>query len=190
MNRFHRLTIGLLPLAISLLASGQPTFAAQSPQNAAPPKMETSPLIDKVRAATARFKDINVALREGWAVATPCVSGPDTGAMGVHLVMGSRLADGIISADEPEALIYEPLPGGAMRLVGVEFIEIAGDWTARHPNGPPPALDGNLMNLIGAPNRYGLPALWELHVWAWEDNPKGNFADWNTHVSCEQQALE
>jgi len=105
MNRFHFLSIGLLPLAISLFASG-PTFAAQSAQNAAPPKTETSPLIDKVRAATARFKDINVALREGWTVATPCVSGPDTGAMGVHLVMGSRLADGIISADEPEALIY------------------------------------------------------------------------------------
>jgi hypothetical protein len=139
---------------------------------------------------TARYKDINVALLEGWTVATPCVSGPDTGAMGVHLVMGSRLADGIISVDEPEALIYQPLPGGAMRLVGVEYIEIAGDWTTRHPNGPPPALEGVLMNLIGAPNRYDLPALWELHVWAWEDNPKGNFADWNTNVSCEQQILE
>jgi hypothetical protein len=190
MNIFRRLTIALLPLAISLLATGgQSTFAGQSAQNASPPKT-TSPLIDKVRAATAQFKDINVALHQGWTVATPCVSGPDTGAMGVHLVMGSRLADGIISVDEPEALIYEPLPGGAMRLVGVEFIEIAGDWTTRHPNGPPPALEGNLMNLIGAPNRYDLPALWELHVWAWEDNPKGNFADWNTHVSCEQQTLE
>jgi len=190
MNNCHRLRMVLLPLAIALLASGQPTFAGQSPQNAAPPKMETSPLIEKVRAATARFRDINVALREGWIVATPCVSGPDTGAMGVHLVTGSRLADGIIGADEPEALIYEPLPGGAMRLVGVEFIELAGDWTTRHPDGPPPALEGNLMNLIGAPNRFGLPAFWELHVWAWEDNPKGNFADWNTHVSCEQQTRE
>jgi hypothetical protein len=182
MNIFRRLTIALLPLAISFLAAGgQPTFAAEK---------NTSPLIEKVRAATAQFRDINVALHAGWIVATPCVSGPDTGAMGVHLVMASRLADGIISADEPEALIYEPLPGGAMRLVGVEFIEIAGDWTARHPNGPPPALEGNLMNLIGEPNRYDLPALWELHVWAWEDNPKGNYADWNTHVSCEQQTLE
>src|SRR6202795_4332158 len=118
MNIFPRFTISWLPLAISLLAAGaQPTIAAQ----------ESSSLIDKVRAATAQFKDINVALKAGWIVATPCVSGPDTGAMGVHLVMPSRLADGILSADQPEALIYEPLPGGAMRLVGVEFIEIAGD---------------------------------------------------------------
>ncbi len=133
MSILRRLTCICFSLAIPLVAMavGQPSNSAASQS-----KNETSPLIDKVRAATARFKDINVALQEGWTVATPCVSGPDTGAMGVHLVMGSRLADGIIRADEPEALIYEPLPGGAMRLVGVEFIEIAGDWTARHPNGP------------------------------------------------------
>jgi hypothetical protein len=26
-------------------------------------------------------------------------------------------------------------------------------------------------------------------VWAWENNPKGSFADWNTHVSCDKQPL-
>jgi hypothetical protein len=45
------------------------------------------------------------------------------------------------------------------------------------------------MNLIGEPNRFGLPAFYELHVWAWEDNPKGTFADWNTHVTCDHQAV-
>jgi hypothetical protein len=187
MSIFRRLISVGLTLAIPLVALAA---AENFDPSASQTKHNHSPLIERVRAATAQFKDINVALHEGWVVATPCVSGPDTGAMGVHLVMGSRLADGIVNADEPEALIYEPLTSGAMRLVGVEFIEIAADWTARHPNGPPPALEGNLMNLIAAPNRFGLPAFWELHVWAWEDNPKGNFADWNTHVSCEQQTLE
>jgi hypothetical protein len=28
----------------------------------------------------------------------------------------------VLNADEPEALIYEPISGGALRLVGVEFI--------------------------------------------------------------------
>ncbi len=97
MSIIRRLTCICFSLAIPLVAMavGQPSNSAASQ-----PKNETSPLIDKVRAATARFKDINVALHEGWTVATPCVSGPDTGAMGVHLVMGSRLADGIIRADE------------------------------------------------------------------------------------------
>jgi hypothetical protein len=144
-----------------------------------------------VRAGTARFKDIGVALHEGYAAATTCVSGPETGAMGVHLVhMGhgqpDRVADAQLLPEEPEALIYEPMPDGSMRLVGVEFIEIASDWSSRNSVGPP-SVAGRLMNLVGEPNRYGLPAFYELHVWAWERNPLGSFADWNTQVSCEHQ---
>ena len=95
----------------------------------------------------------------------------------------------VLQADQPQALIYEPLPGGAFRLVGVEFIVLASVWLGQ-PNGATstPALEGDLMNYISAPNRYGLPAFYELHVWAWENNPKGSFADWNTHVTCEKQA--
>ena len=39
----------------------------------------------------------------------------------------------------------------------------------------------------GCPNQFGLPAFFELHVWAWRDNPKGAFVDWNNKVSCEGQ---
>ena len=49
-------------------------------------------------------------------------------------------------------------------------------------------MDGDLLNYVGAPNRYGLPAFYELHVWAWENNPKGSFADWNTAVTCEKES--
>jgi len=45
------------------------------------------------------------------------------------------------------------------------------------------------MNLVDEPNRYGLHAFYEMHVWAFEENPKGAFADWNTHVTCEKQPL-
>jgi hypothetical protein len=146
-----------------------------------------SPLVDEVREATKQFKDINVAISEGWVQGTPCVSGPNSGAMGVHFVKPDRIAAGVLSADQPEALIYEPVAGGRFRLVGVEFIVLDSVWQSQHPGGGPPALDGNLLNLVTAPNRYGLPAFWEIHVWAWEDNPNGSFADWNTHVSCNQQ---
>jgi len=151
--------------------------------------VENSPLIRKVQYATAKYKNINVALykEKGWAVATPCVSGPDHGAMGIHVVQGARIADGLLDPAAPEALIYEPLPNGYFRLVGVEFIQLADDWQARNPNGGVPSVDGNLMNLVGFPNRYGLPAFYELHVWAWEDNPDGNFSDWNNRVTCEKQ---
>ena len=74
-----------------------------------------TPLIEKVRNATARYTDLNVALAEGFVPATPCVSGPDTGAMGVHFVLPSRVSGGVLNAAQPEALIYEPMANGAMR---------------------------------------------------------------------------
>jgi hypothetical protein len=152
---------------------------------------DAAPLIEKVRIATAQYLDINAALQakpHPYVTATPCVSGPDTGAMGVHLVRPDLIAQGALNADEPEALIYEPMADGSMRLVGVEFIILASTWTSINPAaGAVPNVDGNLMNYIEAPNRYGLPAFYELHVWAWEHNPKGSYADWNTHVTCEHQ---
>ena len=30
-----------------------------------------------------------------------------------------------------------------------------------------------------------LPALYELHVWAWRENPNGTYVDWNPRVSCD-----
>jgi hypothetical protein len=147
---------------------------------------KSSPLVDKVRAATRRYKDVNVALADDWVQGTPCVSGPNEGAMGVHFVRPDRIGDGELNANEPEALIYEPLSDGRLRLVGVEFIVLADDWDTQNPDAPP-ALEGHLLNLVAAPNRYRLPAFYELHVWAWERNPNGAFADWNKLVSCNQQ---
>ena len=152
-----------------------------------PHRREPPTLIEKVRYATAKFKDINTALYEGWAPATPCVSGPDAGAMGVHFNQPNVKADGTVKAEAPQFLIYEPQQDGAMRLVGVEFLVTVTDWEGK--NGAVPAvLEGNLMNLVSSPNRFGLPPFYELHVWAWEHNPQGSFADWNTHVTCEKQA--
>jgi hypothetical protein len=148
-----------------------------------------TPLINKVRAATARFIDINQAFHAGFVTGTPCVSGPDAGAMGVHLVMVSRIGSLVLDPAQPQALIYEPNADGTMRLVGVEFIVLESVWALNNPAGGVPALDGNLMNYVAAPNRYGLPAFYELHVWAWQNNPKGSYADWNTQVTCANQPL-
>jgi hypothetical protein len=182
-----------LSLLVPLLAAAQPAVVRSKPpwfatvhgQSHGAHGVRAGTLVDQVRRATERFKDINVAIAEGWVQGSPCVSGPNEGAMGVHYVQPSRIGDGVLDAAEPEALIYEPMPGGRVRLVGVEFIEIAEVWASTHDT--PPALEGHLLNLNGAPNRYGLPAFYELHVWAWQQNPNGVFADWNTLVSCELQ---
>ena len=179
-------------LAVALAALAIPSAHAQdaSHDKHFAPTATMSPLIDKVRIATAKYLDINAAVNDGWVRGTPCVSGPNSGAMGVLFIMPSRVGEGTLNANEPEALIYEPLPNGAVRLVGVEFIVIASDWAKLHPEGGSPSLDGHLTNFVDEPNRYGLPAFYELHVWAWQQNPNGNFADWNTRVTCENQAAQ
>jgi hypothetical protein len=188
MKSLWRIKSVLLLLTLPLIAvqAAQPPGVDSGASNAS--KDASSPLVEKVRNATEQFRDINAAIAAGFVQATPCVSGPDFGAMGVHFVLSSRISGGVLNAEQPEALIYEPLANGSLRLVGVEFIVLASVWASKHPGGSPPALDGQLLNYIEAPNRYGLPAFYEIHVWAWEHNPVGSFADWNTHVTCSQQS--
>jgi hypothetical protein len=194
-----RLTLGLASLAVAALSTSGATFAADPPAkgndsreshegHASSKSRSSAPLVERVQKATRRYRNINVALAEGWKPGTPCVSGPSSGAMGVHFVKEDRI-DGKVNPDEPESLMYEPLPNGAYRLVGVEYIIIASAWAADHPKSSvTPSIDGHLTHYVGEPNRYGLPAFHELHVWAWADNPNGNFADWNTEVTCDKQA--
>ena len=129
-------------------------------------------LVQLVRDATRQFIDVNAATAAGYQPFLGCVSGPDHGAMGVHYVNGDLVGDGEIDASKPEALIYEP-SGEGMPLVGVEFVVIAEAWMANHSS--PPVLEGQTFQFIDSPNRYDLPAHFELHVWAWRDNPARRF---------------
>ena len=107
--------------------------------------------------------------------------------MGVHRVTGALVGDGELDAMNPEAILYEP-NNGRMQLVGVEYVVIADDWHAN--NDGPPVLMGQLFNYVSSPNRYGIPAFYELHVWAWQRNALGMFADWNPRVSCVEYTAE
>jgi len=137
-----------------------------------------NPLADGVRDANARFADVAVATKEGYAP-IPCVSGIDGGAMGIHYVNGELINDEKIDMAHPEAVMYEPQPDGSMELIAVEYIT---------PKGPA-ELGGHLFSFTNAPNRYGLPPFYELHVWAWRANPTGAFADMNPDVSCDAAPL-
>jgi hypothetical protein len=144
-------------------------------------------LVRAVRQATADFRDVENALAAGYASSGACVSGPQEGAMGIHYPNGALIFDGALDASHPELLIYEQRRG-RLRLVGVEYIVIAAEWHATHA--APPVLMGQQFHYVGEPNRYGLPAFYELHVWAWKENPNGMFVDWNPDVSCEEYAGE
>jgi len=138
-----------------------------------------SPLADQVKTANQRFADVAVAKSEGYAP-IPCVSGIDGGAMGVHYVNQKLLDDPAVDIGKPEAVLYEPSADGKLALVAVEYITEKG----------PAALGSQLFSFTNAPNRYGLPAFYELHVWAWRDNPTGVFSDMNPTVSCAGAPME
>ena len=139
-------------------------------------------LVDEVRRATERYQDVAAATAAGYAPFLGCVSGPQRGAMGQHYVNNDLVGDGMLEAQRPEALMYESR-NGRLELLGVEYIVIAEGWDAKNQGAA--HADGPDVPLPGSPNRYGIPAFYALHVWAWKANPHGMFVDWNPNVSCE-----
>ena len=171
-------------VAAPVLALSVAPLATDREQDSSPhqTKSVAPTLVDRVRKATQPFLDFHEADGAGYKQFLGCVSGEHEGAMGTHFVNTNYVEDGELDAGHPEALIYESKDGG-YRLVGVQFIVMADQWNATHKE--PPVLEGQTFQFNASPNRYALPAFYELHVWAWRDNPNGAFVDWHPHVSCE-----
>ena len=134
--------------------------------------------IAHLREVTARFHNIDAAQAAGWSVPVPgCFSDPQLGGMGFHFE-NPKVVDGVVDADNPEFLLYEPGPNGVLQFVAVEYAVPFTAWTAPTP-----------------PEVFGIPfhrneafGLWILHVWHIRENPSGIFSDWNPRVSCARAA--
>jgi hypothetical protein len=176
-----------LLITLTLLSTGALCALAQDGHvHPATPEQQhnAGALIKIVRESTERFKDVSVAEAEGYALQFGCVSGPDSGAMGLHYVNATLVDGGAVDATHPQIVIYEPTPNGGLRLIGADFLVLADAWDKK--NQGPPELMGQLFHYFEYPNRFGLPAFYTLHVWAWKDNPNGAFVNWHPKVSCEQ----
>ena len=171
----------------TVLLAGMLSALIATAVHAAPDERGATGLVREVREATADFRDPAAAVAAGYASLGSCVSGPQEGAMGVHFGNGPLIGDGQLDASHPELVIYEQR-GRQFRLLGVEYLVIAADWHTTHAD--PPVLMGQHFQYVASPNRYGLPAFYELHVWAWRNNPHGMFVDWNPNVSCEDYTAE
>lgn len=176
----------LLTGSFSHEASAEDSRAARSStsdRHSARHKQHSGELARVVREATRRYRDVDVALAEGYQLMFGCVSGPDDGAMGLHYVNLELVGDPALDPRRPEIVIYEPLPNGGRRLIGADFLVFADAWHST--NASTPELMGQLMHLFESPNRFGLPAFYTLHVWAWKSNSNGAFVNWHPDVSCE-----
>ena len=140
-----------------------------------------------VRAATAAYHYVGIPQAKGYAILADtagktCIDQPGVGGMGIHYVNGDLVGDPAINAWQPEAVVYRPTTGGRLRLAAAEYVVIKSAWDAGHA--APPSLFGHEFMVTDAPNRYGLPAFYSLHVWAWDHNPAGPFEMWNPDVVC------
>jgi hypothetical protein len=163
-------------VAVTVLAIGVATPAAAAPA-AGHPTHPNHPSLARLRAVTARYHDVRVAVAAGFVPTTQCVPG-----MGYHYVNPTRVADGMIDPDKPEILLYVPTAHG-VRLAGVEYMKIDADQN--------PATDDDRPSVFG--RRFegpmlghgpGQPVHYDKHLWIWRYNPRGTFAPENPKVRC------
>jgi hypothetical protein len=184
-------------------------IAAQAPNAPAARPVFVEPTLDQVRAATERFRDVKVALAEGY-VRDPmdhCVVAPDIGrpaadgAMGVHYIRmdligvsgppNPRVSGTGTHTDftKPAILLYEPQADGSLELVGVENLVFKSAWAAAG-NMHPPAFQGVTWNSMEddptTPIDEGhmFTPHYDRHVWLYRENPKGIYEQFNASVSC------
>lgn len=164
--------------------------------------------MDAIRAATAKYRDVNVALAEGF-IPDPsgaCVSAaaeglpPELGAMGIHYLHpgmlglappGGRVSGSGLVTDftTPAILLYEPQADGSMELVGVENLVFQAAWKEAGNTAPPSYGDqvwdtmADMSNTDGD-EAHGFEPHYDLHVWTERENPAGPFMAFNPAVTC------
>lgn len=165
------------------------------------------PTLDQVRDAADRYRDVRVAVAEGYTTDNKCVTAQmlgfpaEQGAMGLHYVRRDLLGlpdkpKGRVAGTgtytdfgKPAMLVYEPQADGSMELVAVENLVFKKAWEAAG-NEQPPAYRANPYLLLeddpSTPldEAHKFEPHYELHAWLFRDNPLGTFAPFNPNVTC------
>src|SRR5215469_14484302 len=109
-TRFHCFVIGLAFLSIGPLSAlaqdgHSHSTSPQVQEQTAEQKSQANALISIVRQATERYKDVAAAEADGYALQFGCVSGSDSGAMGLHYVNGGLVGRGELDPTHPQIVI-------------------------------------------------------------------------------------
>lgn len=183
--------------------------AAQSATRPVSASAGGEPSLEAVRAAAERFRDVAVALREGY-VRDPmnmCVTAEiegrpaSDGAMGIHFLRpdllklaapgGHRVHGAGTHTDflRPAILIYEPQIDGGLELVAVENLVFQEAWEAAG-NRRPPVFHGLAWDRMAddpatpQDEAHGFAPHFDRHVWLFRENPRGIFEPYNPRVTC------
>jgi hypothetical protein len=207
-------TIGIAAGALAILTTVAaaalviPGEAARIDASSAPRPGE--PSLAEVRRATERFRDVKVALAEGYIrdPANMCETAemmgkpPELGGMGIHYFRPDML--GITSPPNPRVtgigthtdfrkpaiLIYEPQADGSLALIAVENLVFAKAWTEAGHHAPPTFHGVPYDTMIDDPatsidEAHNFDLHHDRHVWLYRENPNGVFAQFNPRVTCK-----
>ena len=198
----------MLKIAFGFAAASAAAIAVAIAQPTAASPGE--PTLEEVRAATERFRDVKVALAEGYIPdpmnicdTAPMMGKPaELGAMGIHYFRPDLLG---ISAPpnprvdgdgthtdfrKPAILIYEPQADGSLELVAVENLVFQKSWHAAGNKKPPKFQGVEYDTMQDDPatkidEAHMFEPHYDRHVWLYRENPNGVFAQFNPKVSCK-----
>ena len=194
----------------TLIGLGFATAAAAvkttRPESAATPE----PSLNELRTATAKYKDVKVALAEGYirdpgnmCDAAEMMGKPkELGVMGIHYFRPDLL--GITGPPNPKVngtgtytdfnkpaiLIYEPQADESLQLVAVENLVFIKAWEAAGNKAPPTYQGKPYDTMVDDPNTeideaHNFEPHYDRHVWVHRDNPNGVFAQFNPNATCK-----
>lgn len=124
----------------------------------------------------ARYHDLDAAIADGYDFVGPCVSDPVLGGMGDHYSLNAEIdfgrGDGTYALDKPQYLVYAPQKNGGRRLAALDYTVPYEKWLGGEP-----------------PSFFGVPftrndgfGVWMFHIWLFQHNPAGMFANFNPTV--------
>ncbi|HEU0100284.1 MAG TPA: hypothetical protein VFQ67_16115 [Allosphingosinicella sp.] len=167
------------------------------------------PTLDEVRAATARFRNVEVALAEGYVrdptdmcdLASMMGRPAALGGMGIHFFRpdllgikgppGPRVDGDGTHTDfrKPSILIYEPRGDGSLELVAVENLVFKKAWEAAGREGLPTFHGVEYDYMFDDPKTaideaHDFEPHYDRHVWLYRPNANGMFAQFNPTVTC------
>jgi hypothetical protein len=124
----------------------------------------------------AKYHDLQTAIENGYGFVGPCVSDPNLGGMGDHYSRSANddfgRGDGTHSVERPQYLVYAPRKDGSRRLAALDYTVPYEKWQGDK-----------------APEFFGIPftrndgfGVWMFHIWVFQHNPAGIFANFNPTV--------
>jgi hypothetical protein len=195
--------------ALFAFALAAAACSASSQPSAAPAPGPGEPTLAEVYKATERFKDVNVALTEGYLrdpmdlcdTAEMMGKPAELGAMGIHYFRPDLL--GITAPPDPRVegtgthtdfrkpaiLIYEPQADGSLELVAVENLVFKAAWHATGAKAPPSFHGVPYDTMADDPGTaldeaHMFEPHYDRHVWIYRANPNGVFTPFNPAVGC------